>query len=152
MRQIQTRAPWAAVLCSVLVMVVAHSANQSYQARLQKAMQERPESAAELMRSLGNRNVKVGPVPPGALRAAMQQKAVIAAKASSIPGAAGTWREYGKGNLRAATGWIASVGDGAACRKSGVGAIAASLAFSRAFSTSRASLTTSRGSRSSTSS
>ena len=106
MRLFNARAPWAAVVSAVAVLAVAQTATSPQEIRLKKALAEKPESAAEMMRSLGTRNLKAGVVPPGALRAAYEQKLAIAPKATSVPGAAGTWREYGKGNLRAATGWI----------------------------------------------
>jgi hypothetical protein len=43
---------------------------------------------------------KSGKVAPGAVRAAIEQKRRLVAKQTSVPGAAGSWSEYGRGNLR----------------------------------------------------
>lgn len=95
-----------ALTATSAVVLLTHATQPPSRAAQRLAEVRMPESAAELMRSIGNRNLKVGAVPPGALRSAMEQKAALGAKADPVPGAAGVWREYGKGNLRAATGWI----------------------------------------------
>ena len=105
MNLLRSAAACALTATSALVLII-HASQPPSRAAQRLAEARMPEGSAELMRSISNRNLKVGTVPPGALRRAMEQKAAIAAKADAIPGAAGEWREYGKGNLRAATGWI----------------------------------------------
>ena len=105
MNLLRSAAACALTATSALVLII-HASQPPSRAAQRLAEERMPEGSAELMRSISNRNLKVGTVPPGALRRAMEQKAAIAAKADAIPGAAGEWREYGKGNLRADTGWI----------------------------------------------
>lgn len=96
--------PLPVVLATVCCAVVAFAASQlvppseRLAQRLAQARLNGPESPRELMQAKDVRYAKTGVVPTGAVRAAMQQKARIAGKAD-IAGSAGSWTEYGKGNL-----------------------------------------------------
>ena len=98
MRFFPKPALWAAALSTTVVLASALSLADAEQARRARILAKQPESAAELMRVINNRSLKSGPLEPGAVRAAYEQKLAIAGKAN-IAGAAGDWREYGKGNL-----------------------------------------------------
>lgn len=62
-----------------------------------------PESGAEKLAGLDQMaSARLAPdrsAPAGALRMAIAQRAALSAAASSVPGAAGTWRAYGSGPL-----------------------------------------------------
>ena len=92
-----------AIACCVLAAVAASQSNDRIEQRARHLALKGPESPQELMQAKNLRENKVGKVPPGALRAAIAQKAAITGKAD-IAGAAGVWKEYGRGNLDDASG------------------------------------------------
>ena len=91
-----------AAACCVLAAFAATQSNARIEQRARHLALKGPESPQELMQAKTIREAKVGKVPAGALRAAVEQKARIAGKA--IAGAAGEWTEYGRGNLDDASG------------------------------------------------
>jgi hypothetical protein len=107
-----------AVLAAFCCLAVATAAIESNARQAQRARHlalKQPENPGALMQAKMVRENKVGTIPKGALRAAVEQKARIAGKAD-IAGAAGTWTEYGKGNLDDASGAFQEIGR-ASCRE-----------------------------------
>ena len=102
MRLFQTPVLLAATCC-VLAAIASSQTNGRIEQRQRHLALRGPESPQELMQAKNLRENKVGQVPKGALRAAIEQKARIAGKAD-IAGAAGEWKEYGRGNLDDASG------------------------------------------------
>ncbi|MES2885849.1 MAG: hypothetical protein V4709_13660 [Pseudomonadota bacterium] len=102
MRLLQTPVLLAAACC-VLAAIASSQVNDKIEQRQRHLALRGPESPQELMQAKNLRENKVGQVPKGALRAAIEQKARIAGKAD-IAGAAGEWKEYGRGNLDDASG------------------------------------------------
>lgn len=102
MRSLQLPVVLAAACCAV-VTVVASQIVSPAERRATLLAHGGPEQPAELMQAKNLRENKVGIVPKGALRAAVEQKARIAGKAD-VPGAAGLWTEYGRGNLDDSSG------------------------------------------------
>lgn len=60
---------------------------------------KQPESAAEIMAIHDARYLKAGVVPEGAVRNALQRKQAMEPLKATVAGAAGTWTEYGRGQL-----------------------------------------------------
>jgi len=91
-----------AAVCCLAAGLAAEHHNERLERRARHAMLKQPEHPGALMQAKNLRESKVGVVPKGALRAAVEQKAEITGKA--IAGAAGVWKEYGRGNLDDASG------------------------------------------------
>jgi len=102
MRLFQTPVLLAAACCA-LVTIAASQTHSKIEQRQRHLALRGPEGPQELMQAKNLRENKVGKVPAGALRQAIEQKALITGKAD-IAGAAGTWTEYGRGNLDDASG------------------------------------------------
>jgi len=92
-----------ALTCTLLVGVAAQQSADKAELHRRHAALRGPESPQALMQAKNLRESKVGQVPQGAFRRAIEQKARIAGKAG-IAGAAGKWTEYGRGNLDDASG------------------------------------------------
>ncbi|MES2683635.1 MAG: hypothetical protein V4650_08980 [Pseudomonadota bacterium] len=101
MRLLKTPVLLAAACCVIAAVASSHT-NARIEQRQRHLALKGPESPQALMQAKTIREAKVGKVPAGALRAAIEQKARIAGKA--IAGAAGEWTEYGRGNLDDASG------------------------------------------------
>lgn len=88
---------WAAA-CSSLAVALVLNSSPEFGAQTPQRFARAPESPAALMQAKDLRHHKVGKLPQGSYRAALAKKSAISGKAD-IPGSAGTWAEYGIGNL-----------------------------------------------------